>query len=107
MALPTTASASPEPESIRIEPRPVQWVYFAQRGMDGPIKIGVSKNPVSRVKELGTASAEGLRLLGVMPGSRRIEQEVHTLLSGSRLNGEWFRPSESVMAYIRANARAL
>lgn len=89
----------------RHAPRPASYVYFAQRGEDGPIKIGVSKNPISRVKELGTASAEGLRLLGVIPGTRRAEIEIHTLFSGCRLNGEWFRSAPDLIAYVSAHAR--
>lgn len=81
------------------------WVYFAQRGDDGPIKIGTSKHPVSRVKDLSSASAEGLMLLGVIPGSRKEEQQLHLRFTSCRLNGEWFRPDAALCAYIAEHAR--
>jgi hypothetical protein len=86
------------------KPEKATWVYFAQRGENGPIKIGMSKHPVSRVKDLGAANAEGLRLLGVVPGGRRQEVELHTLFSGARLNGEWFRPVLDLKDYIATHA---
>jgi hypothetical protein len=102
-----TGEPPPLPQIPEPPPRPPRastWVYFAQRGEDGPIKIGMSKHPISRVKDLGAASAEGLRLLGVVPGGRRQEVELHTMFSGARLNGEWFRPVLHLKDYIATHA---
>lgn len=79
-------------------------VYFIQRG-DGPIKIGYSKNPKGRLSALQTGIPERLTLLGVVPGGKAREQELHREFGRTRIQGEWFHPSPSLLDFIRAKAR--
>lgn len=66
----------------------VGWVYFIEAGP--AIKIGWAKNPAARLLQLQTAQAEALDLIGVIPGTRYLESDLHRRLSRSRVRGEWF-----------------
>lgn len=88
--------ASPPPPA----PRKRTYVYFAQRGDNGPIKIGVSGNVKARVSALQTAVAEPMRLLASVVGTRAMEAEIHSHLHAHRLKGEWFNPAPELLAYI-------
>jgi hypothetical protein len=70
-------------------------IYIAQAGDDGPVKIGVSGDPVRRIKQLNTGSAVKIVLIGFFVCNswliaRILEASVHAALAASRLNGEWF-----------------
>lgn len=73
------------------------YVYFVQRGTDGPIKIGWSVNPRKRLSSLRSASAESLTLLKVEWTSRKRERQLHELLAEHRITGEWFHPAPEVL----------
>lgn len=89
------AQARAEEERQRAARR---WVYFVQRGDDGPVKIGITKDIKSRMSSLQTGHAEQLRLLASFEGARRDERELHDRLSAHRISGEWFHPAPEVLA---------
>jgi len=65
-------------------------LYVVQRGDDGPIKVGISRNLKGRIKSLQTGSAEKLKILRVYKMAD-VERAVHAELEkNSRLEGEWF-----------------
>lgn len=82
---------------------PASWVYFVQSGNGGPVKIGRSASPRVRISSLQTASPYDLRILAVMPGAAVVERAFHEAFVGDRIraNGEWFRPSTTLMAFIK------
>jgi hypothetical protein len=86
--------------------RLASYVYFIQRGVDGPIKIGYSRKPKSRLSQLQSAFPETLRMLGVIPGDKAKERALHDRFDGIRVKGEWFAPDRSLIALIKANAKA-
>lgn len=57
----------------------------------GLIKIGVSADPETRLKELGTGSPHQHSLLKVIPGGFEVERMLHKKFSDKRVRGEWFR----------------
>lgn len=67
-------------------------VYFAER--DGLIKIGCSDSPKVRVGALHA------RLLAVIPGRYPEERQIHNRFAADRVDGEWFRPSAELVAFI-------
>ena len=76
-------------------------VYFARVGEY--VKIGYSRNPVTRVQRLrsdDTARPDDLdktapvELLAVVPGGRDLERALQEVLVGLRECGEWFRIPE-------------
>lgn len=83
----------------RIKGKP--HVYFIQQGDSGAIKIGCSKNPTQRLQGLQTGHSEPLRLLTCAMGSQAQERALHDRFAHLRVSGEWFRPAEDLLAYIR------
>lgn len=84
-------------------------VYFIQQGDSGAVKIGCSRNPTQRLAGLQTGHSEPLRLLTCAVGSQAQERALHDRFAHLRVSGEWFRPDEELLAYIRlvADRRAL
>ncbi len=84
----------------------VPYTYFLQAGVDGPIKIGSTRNLPVRMRTLCAMSSVPLRLLDVIRGN--VEDHCHVRLGASRLHGEWFAPSSTVLDFVRDHAtRAL
>lgn len=77
-------------------------IYFIQDTATHKIKIGVSQRPLDRMASLQTACVGKLVLLGVMDGAQTEEQALHQQFTQHR--GEWFEPTEELLAYIRATA---
>lgn len=75
-------------------------IYFIQAGTNGPIKIGISRDPVRRLASLQTGHHETLRLLAVMEGDDRDEAVMHRRFSCQR--GEWFAPTVELRAFIES-----
>lgn len=74
-------------------------LYFI--GADvGPIKIGCSHNPRARLKDLQTASPYRLRILAILEDGGHEEAAYHKWFAADRLHGEWFDPSEKLLAEI-------
>jgi hypothetical protein len=78
------------------------YTYFIQAGVDGPIKIGSTKNLPVRLRTLAAMSPVPLRLMAVMEGDH--EEGCHARLAAFRLHGEWFAPVDFVLEFIRFNA---
>lgn len=68
----------------------IGMVYVLRDDANGRVKIGTALNPLSRMRDLQTGSSTRLRLLAMMAGGRKVEQEFHALWSERRLAGEWF-----------------
>jgi hypothetical protein len=74
-------------------------VYVFQRGLAGPVKIGISKDVPVRAKCFGE-----INVLHRQPFDRKqarlVERVAHALLKEKRLNGEWFdvSPGEAISA---------
>jgi hypothetical protein len=77
-------------------------IYFVET-LDGRfIKIGYSTRPRRRFSEFGTLrpSPFALRLIGSFPGSIKTERWLHEKFQEDRDNGEWFRASDRLRAFI-------
>lgn len=77
-------------------------VYFIQRGLDGPVKIGVTVDVRRRIEELQVGSAEELRLLVALPGTPEDESLLHKRFAAFHIRGEWFHPSAELLGWIEA-----
>lgn len=75
-------------------------IYFIQ-AENNTIKIGYSKQPLSRLSELQVGSAHPLKLLAVIPGGPKKEKELHTRLQKYKLNGDWFKPEPEVINLVQ------
>ena len=67
-------------------------LYFIQSSKTGMIKVGRSKNPDKRLKQLQTGNSNTLRLIASFDGLGWMERTVHNRLERwrTRQNGEWF-----------------
>lgn len=90
----------PKPQPTKPPPRPV--VYFFRAGEF--IKIGKSTSWRDRLASIQTGSAHTIVPLLVLPGSRRLERQLHIQFKQSHIRGEWFRPSDDLIRFIEANS---
>src|SRR6266481_301165 len=74
-------------------------IYFFRSGE--LIKIGWSKEPASRLRELSTGNPN-LELVATMEGNRKSETELHRRFSHLRHKGEWFRFDDEIKDFIKA-----
>lgn len=81
-------------------------VYFVRALKLGLIKIGQTDCALTRLGNMQTGSPDRLELLGVIIGGDAVavERSLHRRFARSRLHGEWFRPSEALLAYIAEHA---
>jgi len=82
------------------------YVYFIQKGR-GNFKIGVSKDPETRLRELQTANSGELHIIAKIVCDSRMqaldtEHYLHTKLAPFRLKGEWFKRGALFMFKYRA-----
>lgn len=72
----------------------MKFVYLLKTE-SGTYKIGVSKNPSNRVKQLNTGNSEKINLIYVYETDIAyvLEKSLKNHFSAHRLNGEWFNLS--------------
>jgi hypothetical protein len=79
-------------------------VYFLQMGIDGPIKIGFSRDEQSlkkRIAALGGVLPYPSSVRGVIRGvGREEEAAIHHRFLADHLRGEWFSPSAALVSFI-------
>jgi hypothetical protein len=73
------------------------YVYIIRVGRTNLYKIGKTNDPEGRLQSLQTANPHKLKLLHVFKADNATaaEEELHRLLHGKRMKGEWFRLSDS------------
>src|SRR5260370_41757231 len=85
------------------------YVYFIQGEQTRLIKIGISRNPVKRLEDHQTGSPDKLILLGSVLNYSLLnvesfpspERNLHKQFAEERTHGEWFRPSDRLLAFIK------
>lgn len=75
-------------------------VYFIEAEGTGRIKIGVSKDPLSRLRTLQTGSPSPLRLIATAFGGYAKEAELHQRFEDARIDGEWFYATAPLLNHI-------
>jgi len=79
-------------------PKKVASVYFI--GAGDRIKIGFSRRPTERLKDLQTSHHLKLELLATMPGSFQTEARLHKRFAHLKQKGEWFVARPELIEYI-------
>jgi hypothetical protein len=75
----------------------VAGVYFLRMG--DFVKIGVSRDVLSRVERFATGAPAPLAILGVIPDAGRAdEQDLHARFATHHANGEWFHARDELLA---------
>jgi hypothetical protein len=77
---------------------PGLYVYAIRNTVTGNIKLGISRNPEARLKQLQTGNDCRLELVAMRPAAARFadEKALHNANAHARLSGEWFDGSVSV-----------
>lgn len=75
------------------------YTYFIQAIHGGPMKIGVSEDPVRRLAQLQTGCPYRLQIIGTIEGD--CEAELHDSFSETNCHGEFFAPSRELLELIR------
>lgn len=82
----------------------MKYVYIIQSLDEGYYKIGVSKHPHNRLKQLQTGNSSKLKLVEVYQSeyAHSIEKTMHRRYSTFRKEGEWFELSlENEWSFIK------
>lgn len=86
----------------REQPGLFSFVYAIQAGEGGPIKIGVSDRPATRLQTLQQANAETLIPLAAWHTPKVEEKQLHEEFAYARIRGEWFRPVPELVELVIA-----
>lgn len=73
------------------------YVYYARDG--ARVKIGQSRNPWARIKEMRVA-APTVVLVATELGEVEVERKRHTEFAALHIAGEWFRAEEPLLSHI-------
>ena len=74
------------------------YIYAITDGKN--IKIGYSKNPKKRIKQLSTGSSSNLYLLLYFEGDKKLEKQIHNSFKKIRYNGEWLDVTQELLDYL-------
>jgi hypothetical protein len=77
------------------------YMYAVQAVTGGPIKLGRTVDPSSRLKGLSTASAVPLRFLITVPEWVVSEADAHEKWQHLRCQGEWFEPDQPLLDWLQ------
>ena len=71
---------------------PDMYVYAIREKETGRIKIGISRDPESRLKQLQTGNSQQLELIAYRKAENRYKDEarLHRMFSDYHVRGEWF-----------------
>lgn len=69
-------------------------VYFILDADNNRVKIGHSRDPWKRLKQLQTGSSAKLSLIGIMAASAEVEKRLHSDMREHNVHREWFSGGE-------------
>lgn len=79
------------------------YVYFIRRADgEGPVKIGCSGRPESRLDTLMCWAPYPLKVATTIPGDEDLERRFHAHFKAQHSHREWFHPSAELDAVIAA-----
>ena len=78
---------------------PDLYVYVIKNTISGNIKLGISRNPHARLKQIQTGNDCKLELVAYKKADNRFEDEasIHKHASGYHIHGEWFKEGANKM----------
>lgn len=110
----STLAIDYEAKPPRRELAPSRWawgelsecvVYFIaavdERASESPIKIGSTRAPAIRLRELQAHCPYTLEILALARGGTAKERQYHQRFARHRLHGEWFAPAPEIVRHVR------
>jgi hypothetical protein len=76
------------------------FIYFIQGQSGGAVKIGYTTDVFKRLKGLQTGHPDTLIIRCCIPGNPNDETNYHHRFASCKLKGEWFKPTDELMAHI-------
>lgn len=81
------------------------FIYLIRATDSGRVKLGFSRNPKRRFKNLNAASHEDLKLIALLPGCYQWQERgMHAMLAKARVKNEWYASLEAIEAIASAYA---
>ena len=74
-------------------------VYFIG-GEEGPIKIGMSRDPEARCREMNIGAPTDYSVLATVVGGVELERAYHSRFGFARMRGEWFERTAEIQGEI-------
>jgi len=71
-------------------------LYFIECEVTGILKIGISKNPEKRLRNLQSSSPTKLKLRAVFANKGHWEQSLHKQFNYTHSHDEWFYPNNEI-----------
>lgn len=96
-----THDAKPDPVIPASCPSCDPFIYFLQAESGGPIKIGLTTNPVARRTEHQTSHPEQLRYVALVRAPASLERALHVHFKPEWLRGEWHHSSPRLLKFCR------
>lgn len=102
-----TCNGKPDRLAFRLDvaKRPTTNVYVVRRPDTGALKIGHSRNFVSRIGALQVDNDVALELVLHFPALRWHEDRLHKEFAAHRKFGEWFHPAPAVLEWLANQSR--
>lgn len=76
------------------------YIYFIVDYDKKEVKVGYSKHPEQRLKELKTSNSGNLILAKIVPGTRIDEKKFHKVFCHSKIRREWFKLTPEIEEFI-------
>ncbi|WP_423209054.1 hypothetical protein E2976_17545 [Paracoccus yeei] len=76
------------------------WVYCIRDDASQAVKIGFSRNPERRFRQIQTANPNKLRMVAMMEAVEAFEQFLHWSHASRRMSGEWFDDADGTVSAI-------
>ena len=79
-----------------------EWIYFV--ASSERVKIGFTSMVIPRLTQIKTSCPTPVYLVGLIPGTRGDEAELHERFAAARVRGEWFKPTKELVEFITVEA---
>ena len=83
----------------------MSYVYLIQNTVTGAVKIGSSKHPQKRLKQLQTGNSDKLKIIHLIKCERipviKVERQIQKWFRCQRLQGEWRKLSQEDLEFIK------
>lgn len=79
-----------------------EYIYFIRGKIIDAIKIGFTTNVEKRVYSIGCTTPGGVDLLAVIPGTIKMESDLHERFDQFAIGHEWFTPDPAIIEYIES-----
>lgn len=78
----------------------IHGTIYCIQAASGPMKVGYVRGSLveRRLKSLQGATHEALTLVNTRAGNQREERALHAKYASDRIRGEWFNPSDILLA---------